>query len=234
MQYLRKYPKSDKIQDVAKHSLETLAIELHSGWLDVKEEFKLDKYAFQPVKKAYNYTIDSVVKSKDINEGMALALGASVIVNFAITKFARTIPGIDSDSLHAYSYWAESLGGSAVFVTNFVYQRRKEGESYRNIRDELLRIGITGATISLGPYKMSRGPMMDWMDDLNVPKDIVPLATQAVLLIPYGLAIDLLGKPMKYLHENRHKINKRIRDMPLEVKNNIRHFNYKRKNSIKS
>jgi len=223
---IRKEPESDRLWYLTKFTLDNLASEMYNNLQEFKQEPILQRYIAGPIKKSYNYTIDSIAGSKDINEGMVLALGVSVLVNFALTKLARNIPGIDHDTLNNYSYLAESLGGSTAFVANFVYQRRRKGESYKTIRDELIRIGMTGGSISLGPYRWGRGPTMDWAENsLHVPKDLVPVAAQFLLLLPFGLAVDLLGKPMNYLHENRHRINKKIKKIAIESTHNIRHIN---------
>jgi hypothetical protein len=163
----------------------------------------------ESVSDSYNGTLDMLVKAKKVNSALVMGTLASITFNILSTHHAAT-NGYDYNDTKWASYIGESAVNSIVFAATFLYESRKEGKTWAQSGKDLLSLLPVTFTLSLGPYRMSKNLLVDYLTAWGLPIEGAAPIAQIALLAPFALSVDYCLKKLKYFKKNPEVITQSI------------------------
>ena len=145
---------------------------------------------FGPISNQYHKTLDLIVKNKGLN--LALVTGTVTSVGFNIlSSYYADKHGFDTNGIEWISYGGETFAHSAISAATFLYFSKKAGKSFKNGLNELLfKITPVTALISVGPYRLARNGITDYLLSNGMPPEGATPLAQLALLIPYAVVVN--------------------------------------------
>jgi len=210
------HPKSEKLWDIGVFTFKEIARTADLGIDYLKQDIKKymkKAHIWEPSYKIYKRLDEAVYNMSDVNRVITASFLVSLGTNYAATKIGAAFSD-KHQILHNVSYWSELTSYSIISATLFFRAKMKEGYGFWDSAFKLGKFGLMQAVASYMVYKPVRAWASDeFMSQLYWRPETAEFWSQTVAIWPFIGLMDLAGRPLKYLDNNKHRIKKKIKSM---------------------